>query len=213
MLRRFFNSNSCLSTEKIRRTNPDKINFFSFQLLRFVFGTTALLLDTTLSFVQNSTKSPLTCSDAIDMTNTRKNRRYCTRSCWRHCWHEILSIIKKSIPVVIAQLIGWALFSYVEDDLNILDCLSRPGSLAGRMHKVNDEKKREIELFTRLYFKTSQFLSENQSKVMYHQFKEHFDVPDPLYLSKDDAIFLGCIKWYRFSVMTMTTIGKCREPD
>ena len=125
---------------------------------------------------------------------------------------QIYGIIVRSIPVVIAQLIGWALFSYVEDDLNIIDCVANRDRVAEMFHpfvNATHETQREIELFTTIAIKTGHIMSENQSIEAYKLFQTYFNVPDTNnFLSNKDKAYLGCLKWYRFSVMTMTTIGE-----
>ena len=63
------------------------------------------------------------------------------------------------------------------------------------------------ELFERLANRTGQALSKNQSGEVYGIFATHFNAPEPVYAGEKMKAALGCIRWYRFSVATMTTIG------
>ena len=135
----------------------------------------------------------------------------CCCSCKRCCktfWLQVYGIFLRSIPICISQLVGWALFSYVEDDLSIIDCFANRNRVIEKAFPNVDEIERATELFVRLYNKTGQVLSNNQSISLYNIFKTHFNVPDAEYLDNDMKVYLGCLKWYRFSVMTMTTIGE-----
>ena len=120
---------------------------------------------------------------------------------------QMFDIIKKAIPVVIMEIIGWAVFSYVEDNLSIIDCFIDSEVVADKLYPQVDKKK-TIELFTRLKYKTKLLPSHNQSVAIYALFQSYFEVPPSVPLSKQSMAYLGCLKWYRFSVMTMTTIGK-----
>ena len=135
-----------------------------------------------------------------------------SKSCCKTFWLQIYGILLRSIPVLIAQLVGWALFSYIEDDLSIIDCFANKTRVIEKTFPRVDETKRVTELFEKLYNKTGQILSNNQSISLYDMFKTHFSVPDEEYLDNNLKVYLGCLKWYRFSVMTMTTIGKCSTP-
>ena len=133
----------------------------------------------------------------------------CTaKSCCKTFWCQIYGITIRSIPVVIAQLVGWVLFSYVEDDLNVIDCVVNRNRVIEKTFPDADEVQQITELYERLANQTGQTLSNNQSNEIYALFKEYFDIPDVENLEENRKVFLGCIRWFRFAVMTMTTIGK-----
>jgi len=102
-------------------------------------------------------------------------------------------------------LIGWALFSYVEDNNNVLDCFINRKKVAETLPNVNHWQL-ITELFERLANRTGQTLSKNQSVEVYSLFAKNFDAPRLAYASEEMKAFLVCIRWYRFSVATMTTI-------
>ncbi|XP_065068475.1 potassium channel subfamily K member 5-like [Rhopilema esculentum] len=137
-------------------------------------------------------------------------RCMCCVCCCRCCktfWCQILGITLRSFPIVILELIGWALFSYVEDNLHLKYCFSNTNHVADKLYPQGNETKKATELFTRLYHKTKLLPSNNQSVVIYALFQFHFKVPPSVPLSKEILGGLGCLRWYRFSAMTMTTIG------
>ena len=139
---------------------------------------------------------------------TSSERGRCHKCCSETCSYFVL-LTKKSIPVVIIQLIGWALFSYVEDDLNVIDCFARPQKVAEMMFPPSNEEQRAGVLFNKLYNKTGQELTVNQSIEMYHLFRAYFKMPAyGLNISDGIKTYIACVKWFRFASLTLTTIGK-----
>ena len=114
------------------------------------------------------------------------------------------------MPIIIIQLIGWAIFSYVEDDLNVIDCFQNPKKVAEEMYPASNEAERATILFYKLYNKTGQALTVNQSIEMYSLFKTYFNVPyqGHEWMPEELKSYLACFKWFRFSILTSTTIGK-----
>ena len=113
----------------------------------------------------------------------------------------------KSLPVVFLNVIGWAIFSYVEDDLNLINCITKPKKVAA-LYQMSDSKERANILFHKLYNKTGQELTGNQSTEVYVLFATYFNVPQQVELSESLKIYVICTKWLRFSMLTSTTIGK-----
>lgn len=132
----------------------------------------------------------------------------CSKASCAKFWRQIYGIVKRSIPVIIAEFIGWAIFSHVEEGLSVFDCFGNHDRVVEKLYPPMNEQKGIKELFSSLENKTGQYLSVNQSLEIYSIFKQHFNVPDEVILSKEELVYIGCLKWYRFSVMTMTTIGK-----
>ena len=130
------------------------------------------------------------------------NDKCCCCRCCIDMWCDIWAICKRSIPIIIVQLIGWALFSYVEDDFSVIDCFSNPENVAAKVYPPSNELGKAVILFSELYNKTGQKLSVKQATQMYSLFKTYFSVREQVTSPH------ACVKWYRFSVLTMTTIGK-----
>ena len=134
-------------------------------------------------------------------------RKWCRKS-----WIDVWAMFKRFIIIIIAQLVGWAIFSYVEDDLNVIDCFINPIKVADNMYPLSNETEKATALFYKLYNKTGQVLTFNQSAEIYSVFRAYFNVPIQEPMLSDDRALRGCVKWYRFSAVTMTTIGKIRHP-
>ena len=67
------------------------------------------------------------------------NNKGCCCRCCIDMWCDIWAICKRSVPIIIVQLIGWALFSYVEDDFSVIDCFSNPENVAAKVYPPSNE--------------------------------------------------------------------------
>ena len=133
-----------------------------------------------------------------------KNKMSCCLKWFQESW----AITKRFAIVIFAQLIGWAIFSYVEDDLNVIDCFANSSRVADKLYPLSNETETAAAFFSKLYNKTGQVLTLNQSIATYSLFKTYFNVPNQEVFLTNDRAYRGCVKWFRFSVVTMTTIGK-----
>ena len=133
--------------------------------------------------------------------------RCCTEKCRRNL-SSFCSFVKRSLLIVMIQLLGWALFSYAEDRVNVIDCFTNPDRVVATVYPPTNELQKAVEFFVGLRKQTHQVLSLNQSAKMYALFKSHFNVPAQKYPAKEAQAYIACVRWYRFSVLTMSTIGK-----
>ena len=108
------------------------------------------------------------------------------------------------------QILGWLLFSYIEDNINAVECFTDFNKIAtAKLPVVVNETERATLFFQRLENKTNQSTTELQSTAIYFMFHKHFNaLPATVAPTKFSIGYDVCKKWYRFSVLTMTTIGK-----
>ena len=104
------------------------------------------------------------------------------------------------------QLIGWMLFSYVEDDLNLFECAKNGGM---KLARQDTEVQKYTRFFENLQNKTNTSLTLLEKRNMYLTFQEYFKAPSTQAPIDGEEIWIQkkCFRWYRFSVMTMTSIG------
>ena len=124
------------------------------------------------------------------------------------CLRNLFSLIKQVIPIFIIHFIGWALFSYIEDSLNVLGCIANSQKVAEEPHPSSNKTERALILFSMLYNKTGQALTTKQQSEILFIFRRYFNVPKQEAAAISNLNNLGCSKWLRFSIMTSTTIGK-----
>ena len=88
------------------------------------------------------------------------------------------------------------------------DCFLNPMKVAEKVYPLSNETERATVLFYKLHNRTGHVLTGNQSNEVYTLFKAYFKVPNQRALMDQERAILACVKWYHFSVVTMTTIGK-----
>ena len=132
----------------------------------------------------------------------------CCCICWQAVFADSWAIFKRFFLIIFTQVIGWAIFSYAEDGVNVVDCFLNPMKVADKVYPLSNETERASVLFYKLYNRTGHVLTANQSNEVYFLFKAYFKVPNQRAFMDRDRAILACVKWYRFSVVTMTTIGK-----
>ncbi len=130
----------------------------------------------------------------------------CRCRCCRSCCSELWTIFRGWIILILYGAIGWFLFSYTEDDLNVIDCFRGLDVVAAKHYP--DETKRAALFFSRLGKLTNQTLSVNESTAVYFLFYGTFKGSETVPYDRDLFSWNLCIKWYRFSVVTITAIGK-----
>eukprot|EP00794_Sanderia_malayensis_P015766 gene15766-17357_t len=134
----------------------------------------------------------------------------CQRPCCRTFWSTSWGLFKGGMLIILYELVGWILFSYVEDNLNVWHCVTNHEKVAADYYYplvVKDIKSYKA-LFAGLANKTGQSLTEQQKHAMYLMYKKHYNVPDPISSHpKALVVYQSCLKWYRFSALTVTTIG------
>jgi len=89
----------------------------------------------------------------------------------------------------------------------VADCFLNPMKVAEKVYPLSNETERATVLFYKLHNRTGHVLTGNQSNEVYTLFKAYFKVPNQRALMDQERAILACVKWYRFSVVTMTTIG------
>ncbi len=131
--------------------------------------------------------------------------RCCCRCCY-NCCSVFCSIFKGWIILVLYGAIGCFLFSYTEDNLNVIDCFRGLDVVAAK-HYPNEARRLKL-VFERLGNLTNQTLSLNKSIAVYNLFYNSFKGSASVPVHRDLFAWDLCWKWYRFSMVTITTIGK-----
>eukprot|EP00112_Aurelia_sp_Birch-Aquarium-sp1_P013034 Seg275.11 transcript_id=Seg275.11/GoldUCD/mRNA.D3Y31 product="Potassium channel subfamily K member 5" protein_id=Seg275.11/GoldUCD/D3Y31 len=129
----------------------------------------------------------------------------CSQQDRHECRNACLGLVKRGLFILLIQIIGWVMFTYVEGDFSLKDCFTNPTLLG----KQDAEMIKYKQLFYDLQNKTNQTLNTSQKKFIYFKFKKYFNghlTPSPTNGDADWGI-KKCMTWYRFSVVTMTTIG------
>lgn len=165
----------------------------------------SLILIKTLATLQiECRKQIISCICDYAGTRLRVAHWWCkmTNTVKRHCckfWRGIAILMKKFCPVLMAQVIGWAMFSYIEDDINVIDCYANPQKIANKLQLLVSEAELAVMISNKAAIKAGQNMTKSQSIEIYSLFKEYFEVPD--------QVDSGCHKWSRFATLTATTIG------
>lgn len=129
---------------------------------------------------------------------------YCSRC--SGCCSKLWGFMKRGLFLLLLQLIGWFLFAYVDDDLNLFECAKNGGK---KLARQDPEVQKYTRFFENLQNKTNRSLTLIEKRDMYLTFQTFFKAPSTQAPIDGEKIWIGkkCFKWYRFSVMTMTSIG------
>ena len=123
-------------------------------------------------------------------------------ACRRYrCCCQFWGLLKGSLVMFMYQIAGCLLFTYIEDNFNAIECF--------RNAPVVNETTHARLFLDQLARKTNETLTEQQATAMKLLFMEHFNVSlQPSIGVNDWSRINECLKWYHFSAMTITTIGK-----
>ena len=126
-------------------------------------------------------------------------------SCFSERTKELL---KKAFFVLLIQIVGWFVYTYVEEGFPLTDCIFDHDNIK----KINAEKSNVNDTSARikLYFDISYIVKGNlkpENFEVYHdEFKNYFNVTPTV--KKEVSIGEICTKWYLFTAITLTTVGK-----
>lgn len=113
-------------------------------------------------------------------------------------------LFKKIIIVFIFQLIGWYAYTYMEEGFSLTDCIFDRDNI--RRLKTPEEKNTKAELYKNLNESLMGELNETLFRIYHAEFKTFFKAKEPE--AKPVDVNAICMKWYLFTAITLTTVGK-----
>lgn len=117
-------------------------------------------------------------------------------------------LLKKAIVVLLIQIVGWFVYTYIEEGFPLTDCIFNHDNIKKIIAKKSNVNDTSAGI--KLYFDISHILKgdlkPDKFEVYYDEFKNHFNVT-PTVLTE---VSIGeiCRKWYLFTAITLTTVGK-----
>ena len=117
-------------------------------------------------------------------------------------------LLKKAFFVLLIQIVGWFVYTYIEEGFPLTDCIFNHDNIK----KINAKKSNVNDTSSRitLYFDISYILKGNlkpeKFEAYYGEFKNYFNVTPAV--KKEVSIGEICTKWYLFTAITLTTVGK-----
>ena len=143
------------------------------------------------------------------------------KSCKEHC-HRFIGFWKRYLPVIFLQIICWAALLYLEEDIIPTDCFVNLDKVAEKAYKPSNETQNAINFHIQLLEKYHTNASANGTHanasainitpelydILYAEFKQYFGVKPVTDIGKHLTVLNTCLKWFRFALVTMTTVGK-----
>ena len=130
---------------------------------------------------------------------------------WTRLRATICGCFKRTAVLLTWQALGWAVFTYLEEDINPFHCFVDHGSILAK--KATKDINR-IAAVNELYVKIHDHLNGTHSLTntsfedIYDEFRKHFKVKDVHPVSNKAIIISTCKRWLGFTTVTLTTIGK-----
>ena len=132
-------------------------------------------------------------------------RCYQTASC-KAFGEKFKSFLKRLAVVAFIQIIGWFLFTYIEEGFALTDCIFNQARIKQLTTAVPANKtEKELELYSGLNNILEGNLTEANFDIYRQEFKEYFKVKEVQL--KEVELYEICTRWYLFTAITLTTVG------
>ena len=126
----------------------------------------------------------------------------------RGCFGKRLrQLVKKIIVLFIIQTTAWFLYTYIEEGFLLTDCIFNQE----KINRLKETKKQNVtrqenELYAELDKIFLGDLDRSKFEIYHAEFKSYFNVKEPV--PTKVSIHEICTKWYLFTAITLTTVGK-----
>ena len=113
-------------------------------------------------------------------------------------------LLKKIFIVLLYQVIGWILYTYIEEGFALTDCLFDQDNI--RRLKTTNTAQGKAKLYNDLNRTLGGDLNGTIFNIYHEEFKTYFAAKEP----NSDSIDVNeiCKRWYLFTAITLTTVGK-----
>lgn len=112
--------------------------------------------------------------------------------------------LKKIVIVLLFQILGWFAYTYMEEGFPLTDCLFNTDNI--RQLKASNDAKKTGELYQKLNETLMGDLNASRFEIYYDEFIAYFEVKERRTETVDISAI--CTKWYLFTAITLTTVGK-----
>jgi len=112
-------------------------------------------------------------------------------------------LLKKIFVVLLYQVIGWILYTYIEEGFALTDCLFDQDNI--RRLKTTNTAQGKAKLYNDLNRTMGGDLNGTIFNIYHEEFKTYFAAKEP----NSDSIDVNeiCKRWYLFTAITLTTVG------
>ena len=119
---------------------------------------------------------------------------------------RLCGVAKRAIALVMFQLFGWFIFTYVEEDIILTDCWTNGEKVTKQVNEhLKNHTTKEIDLCSNTSLKY--LLKSNVTcKTFNRKLAMIYAMFNPAPTKKSDNF--ACYKWFPFVVATLTTIGE-----
>ena len=112
--------------------------------------------------------------------------------------------IKKALIILLYQILGWIAYTYIEEGFALTDCLFDNDNI--RRLKATNITNGKVKLYDNVNVTLAGELNGTIFDIYYEEFKTYFGAKEPK--SSSVNIHDICTKWYLFTAITLTTVGK-----
>ena len=111
---------------------------------------------------------------------------------------------KKALIILLYKVFGWITYTYIEEGFALTDCLFDNDNI--RRLKATNITQSKVKLYNDLNITLEGELDGKIFDIYYKEFRTYFDAKEPT--SSSVSIHEICTKWYQFTAITLTTVGK-----
>ena len=142
---------------------------------------------------------------SLDATNSQQERQSVTMISMRSCFGKrSKELLKKIFVILLYQIIGWILYTYIEEGFALTDCLFDQGNI--RRLQTTNTSQVKVKLYNDLNKTLGGDLNGTIFNIYHEEFKTYFAAKEPNSASIDVSEI--CKRWYLFTAITLTTVGK-----